>query len=161
MEPGGGGYYPAWRVADLGTMYKRVGNLFGPDNKWSFYSVKTQRQVRYKGSAAQGSQCTLRPPVKRKSNSISANGQSLFSLSIEGQAYSLTPRLPLFMTPLFNGISVSGVDYSQPEPKNMQFLQTLAVICGKPRIFAQSVFSRGGNEIKSTPIYLFYTSGSP
>ena len=73
----------------------------------------------------------------------------------------MTPRLPLSMTPLFMGILVS------PEwilacrsLKNMHFYRLWQLFAENPRIFAQSVFSGGGNEIKSTPIYLFCTSGS-
>jgi hypothetical protein len=53
------------------------------------------------------------------------------------QAYSMTPRLPLFMTPLFTWISVPGVNFSQLEPQKGSFLKTLQ----KNGAFWRKVFS--------------------
>jgi hypothetical protein len=44
-------------------------------------------------------------------------------LGVSGQDYSLTPWLPLSMTPLFTGISVPGVNFSQPELQKMHFFR--------------------------------------
>jgi hypothetical protein len=43
-------------------------------------------------------------------------------LGVPGQGYSVTPRRPFSMTPFFNAFSVSGVDYSQPEPQKHAIL---------------------------------------
>jgi hypothetical protein len=59
----------------------------------------------------------------------------IFVFDVTGQDYSLTPRLPHSMAPIFTGISVPGVNFSQLEPQKHAFLQTLAVICGKSAHF--------------------------
>jgi hypothetical protein len=51
-----------------------------------------------------------------------------FPLGAAGEDYSVTPQLPLSMTPHFTGICVPGVDLAG---QKHAFLQTLAVICGK------------------------------
>ena len=55
-------------------------------------------------------------------------------------------------------ISVAGVDFCQPEPKKCIFYRLWQWFAAKQRILAQSVFSRGGCEIKQTTIYLYWTS---
>ena len=42
-------------------------------------------------------------------------------LTVPGQDYSLTPRLPLSMTPLFTGITVPGVDFGLQERRKNAF----------------------------------------
>ena len=45
------------------------------------------------------------------------------------------------MTPLFNGISVSGVDYSQPEPQKHAFFSDFGSDLRKIRAFPRKVCS--------------------
>jgi hypothetical protein len=52
---------------------------------------------------------------------FSSQPEVQFPLGVAGQDYSMTPWLPLSMTPLLTGISVPRVDYSQPEPQNHAF----------------------------------------
>jgi hypothetical protein len=82
----------------------------------------------------------------------------IFPLGVTGQGYSVTPWLPLSMTPLFTGIRVPGGDFSQPEPKKNAFSSDSGSDLREEGIFGQSVFSIGGNKIKRSPIYLFFTS---
>jgi hypothetical protein len=58
------------------------------------------------------------------------------------QAYSLTPRLPLFMTPLFNGIIVPGVNFSQPEPQNISLFTDFGSDLRENRAFWGKVCSQ-------------------
>jgi hypothetical protein len=63
------------------------------------------------------------------------------------------------MTPQIAGISVPGVNFSQPKPQKSSFFTDFGSDLRKKQgISGQSVFSRGGIKIKSTPTYLDCTS---
>jgi hypothetical protein len=57
------------------------------------------------------------------------------------QDYSMTPRLPLSMTPLFTGIIVPGVDFGLQEPQKNAFFTDFGSYLQEKRAFSGKVCS--------------------